>query len=96
MIERGFELRQGMDVLDQNGEKVGTIKQLFRPAQQRYELADMIMHVETGLLGLGPDLYIPGGAIKDVDESGVHLNVTSDRISGERGWDKRPEGLPEA
>jgi hypothetical protein len=96
MIERGFEIRKGMDVRDSEGEKIGSIKQLFRPDKDRYELAEMIMHVETGILGLGSDLYIPGGAVKNVDDDGVYLNVTNDHITAARHWNERPAGLPES
>jgi hypothetical protein len=98
MLERfSAMLREGMDVIDANSDKVGTVSEIYQPvavpsttsigdqpASQAY------MKVSTGFLGLGKDLYIPASVISDVTDDRVFLNLDKDRFDN-MGWDREPD-----
>src|SRR5918911_5588955 len=79
--DRSGQVREGMDVLDQNGEKIGKAGEML--AGGRY------FNVDAGLLGM-KEYYVPLDAVTEVGEDAVYLNVIKDRL-GEMGWDRRPE-----
>jgi hypothetical protein len=92
-------LREGMDVYDVNGNKVGKVGKIFQPAavsstaSTSAELTGRpYLKVDTGFLGLGQDLYIPADALSDVSANSVTLTIEKDRI-GAMDWDHRPEWL---
>mgnify|MGYP000008795303 CR=1 FL=1 len=96
------QLREGMDVFDVDGEKIGTIGEVY-PADTLGETAmtgatttaqEGHLKVDTGFLGLGKDLYIPFSAIREVTADGVYLNVEKEGIDG-MGWDVAPAYLRE-
>jgi hypothetical protein len=85
-----------MDVIDIDGDKVGTIGKIFQPTAVRSSAGtvaepagEMILKVDTGFLGLGKNLYIPVSAVSDVRSDKVMLGIDKDAIDG-MGWDNRP------
>jgi hypothetical protein len=107
MQEREFAgLAEGMDVYDIDGDKVGTVGQLYRPggavastgtAPETFKAAtgaEPYFKVDTGFLGLGKDLFIPASAITDVTGNRVTLNVDKDKVD-DMGWKERPTWIPE-
>lgn len=89
-------ISKGMTVEDADGDKIGTIGAIFQPAQVTSTASttatpagEAFMKVDTGFLGLGRDLYIPAGAIRDVTEDRVILTVDKDRVDA-MGWDQKP------
>jgi hypothetical protein len=100
------ELADGMDVYDIDGDKIGTVDGLFRPAASvastgtttsthvEATRAEPYFRIRKGVLGFGKDLYIPAGAVTDVTGNRVTLNVRKDR-AGELGWDERPTWIPD-
>jgi hypothetical protein len=109
MQERYFtSLAEGMEVYDVKGDKVGTVGRLYRPAgvaastgsapgtyAEPSSGGEGCFKVDTGLFGLGKDLYIPASAITDVSGKRVTINADKDRLD-DRGWDRRPSWVPEA
>ncbi len=47
------------------------------------------MKVDTGILGLGKDLYIPAEFVNHIRDDRVFLTVDKDRVD-DLGWDQRP------
>ncbi len=106
MQERFFtDLREGMDVCDRSGDKIGTIGKVYprvatgatmttEPAFGAPAAGDSYFKADTGLLGLGKDLYIPASAILDVTGDRVLLDVDKDRVDT-MTWDRRPSFIPE-
>jgi hypothetical protein len=86
---RASVAREGMDVVDQAGEKMGTIREIFAPAGTREEY----LKVDTGVLGLGKDLFVPSSQIRALTERGVVLNAAKDQLE-QMGWDRRPAFIP--
>ena len=91
-----------LDVCDVNGEKIGTVAQVYR-----YELAavggghgesppahDEVVEVKTGFLGLGKHLYVPMSAIQDVTAGCVFVSRSRDDID-DTDWEVRPAYLDE-
>jgi len=70
-----------MDVLDQNGDKIGKAGETLDDG--RY------FNVDAGFLGT-KEYYVPFEAVTDVREDDVYLNVVKDRLD-DMGWDRRPE-----
>lgn len=97
MQDRFFAtISKGMTVEDADGDKIGTVGAIFQPAQVSSTAAttspaggEAIMQVDTGFLGLGADLYIPAGAIRDVTTDRIILTVDKDRVEMMR-WDQKP------
>jgi uncharacterized protein (TIGR02271 family) len=75
------QVREGMDVLDQNGDKIGKAGETLGGG--RY------FNVDAGFLGM-KEYYVPFEAVTEIQEDAVYVNVTKDRL-GEMGWDRRPE-----
>jgi uncharacterized protein (TIGR02271 family) len=79
-MDQGVILRPGMDVHGSDGQKVGTIQEVF---------ADYVI-VEKGFF-FPKDYYIPVSAIANADDDGnVYLSVTKDQAL-HQGWDTLPE-----
>ena len=100
-------LTEGMDVYDVNGDKVGAVGKIYRPAgatapstsapgsyAEPRSGAEQYLKVDTGFLGLGKDLFIPTSAVSDVAGDRITLSVDKDRLD-DMGWDRRPEWVPE-
>ena len=73
------QVREGMDVLDRNGDKIG----------KAGESLGQFFNVDAGLLGT-TEYWVPMDAISEVQENAVFLNVNKQDI-GRMGWDRRPE-----
>ena len=89
----------GMEVCDLNGDKVGKVGKILPPTavtsttgSVAEPMEQAYLQIETGFLGLGKDLFIPGSAISDVTAERVMLNVEKDRVDA-MGWDRRPDWL---
>jgi hypothetical protein len=100
MQEQYFSrITKGMDVYDMDGDKVGTVGEIYQPAEVTSTTAAtarptgrMCLKVDTGFLGLGKDLFIPADAVSNVTTDQVTLNVDKDRLD-DMGWDRRPDWL---
>jgi hypothetical protein len=97
MYEHFIRLRDEMDVVDVNGEKVGNFKKLSQPAVATSTPSTVTeptdqpyLHVDTGFLH--KDLYIPANAVSDVISDRVILNMSKDSIDA-MGWDHQPDFL---
>ena len=73
------EVHEGMDVLDRNGDKIG----------KAGETLGRYFNVDAGFLGT-KEYYVPFGAITEVREDAVWLNIEKNEI-GNMGWDRPPE-----
>ena len=92
-------INEGTAVCDLNGDKVGKVGKLYQPTALTPTTGSVAepmeqahLQIETGILGLGKDLFIPGSAISDVTAERVMLNVEKDRLDP-MGWDRRPDWL---
>jgi len=74
-------LRTGMQVYSSDNHQIGTIS----------EVGQSHFKCETGILGLGKDLYIPFSAVTRVEDNRCYLNVVRDQVS-QMGWDRQPVG----
>jgi hypothetical protein len=100
MQDRFFgNIRKGMDVMDVDGDKIGTVDEIFQPAAVSSTASttgeatgEPILKVETGFLGLGKDYYVPSSAVRDVTAERVVLGVDKDELDT-LGWDTRPRWL---
>ncbi len=87
--------REGMNVCDLDGDKIGTIKmvhQLGRSVGSVTPTNEGYAQVETGFLGLGNELYIPLNACRNCDQDCCFLNVDKDDID-RMGWDTKPVNI---
>jgi len=75
------QVHEGMDVFDQNGDKIGKAGETLDGG--RY------FNVDAGFLGM-KEYYIPFDAVSDVRGNDVYVNASKDRLH-DMGWDKRPE-----
>src|SRR5919202_522396 len=73
------QVREGMDVLDQNGDKIG----------KAGETLGNYFNVDAGFLGT-KEYYVPFSAVTEVRGDEVYVDATKDRL-GDMGWDRRPE-----
>jgi hypothetical protein len=92
-------LREDMDVIDANGDKVGKIGTLYQPTTGSSTASTVAeptgrayMQVDTGFLGLGKHFYIPADAIGDVTGERVFLTTDKDHFAA-MGWDHQPDFL---
>lgn len=84
MQDKRTGVRAGMDVVDVNGDKIGTISDVYAAH----------FKVETGFLGLGQDYYIPFDAVTGVQRDSVIVNAAKDRLAA-MGWTEKPRGYAE-
>jgi hypothetical protein len=85
-------IRAGMDVCDSEQVKIGTVEKLYLPADYGTppRVAPTLVEPYLKVAHANQDLFIPAGAVSDVTNDCVVLNVLHDRIS-EQGWDRRPD-----
>src|SRR5919199_336738 len=76
---RSEQVREGMDVVDQNGDKIG----------KAGETLGNYFNVDAGFLGM-KEYYVPFSAVTETTDDAVYVNVTKDRL-GDMGWDRRPD-----
>ena len=74
------QFQKGADVYSSDGQKIGSIS----------DIGPNYLHVTTGFLGLGRDLFVPFDAVSRSERDNVYLNVFKDRIE-QMGWDRRPK-----
>ena len=93
-------VRKGMDVHDLNGDKVGSVGDVYSmtgatattstsASSTSGSGADWYMKIDTGFLGLGKDLYVPARAISNVQDDRIVLDVSKDAIDT-FSWDEKP------
>jgi hypothetical protein len=93
-------VRKGMDVYDVNGDKVGSVGEIFAGASvgagssagYAATSSGNYLKVYTGFLGLGKDYYVPAEYVSDVLDDKVMLNVSKDAAKT-MGWDEKPASL---
>ena len=87
------KLTSDMHVCDVLGNKIGSLTRVYRDeasilqmagadavvAERRAEQAG-IMEVKTGLLGLGPHLYVPVANIREVVDDSVFLEQSKEDV----------------
>ena len=97
-MQHFFEnVREGMNVCDLNGDKVGTIKAVHQLGRTVGGVApttgaEGYVHLDTGFLGLGKDLYIPFNSFRDCTGDCCFLNIPKDDIN-RMGWDRKPSNI---
>ena len=88
-------IREGMQVEDADGDKVGTVAELCLPGSAGSSPSAMTkvacIKVSVGLLSIGGHWYIPLSAVRTVVDDRVILDVDQTRL-GDLGFDKPPEG----
>jgi hypothetical protein len=85
-------IREGMNVCDIERVKIGTVEKMYMGApygEPPPYIAPTVVEPYIRVDHHGQDLYIPSGAISDVTNDCVVLNVVRDRIA-EQGWDQKP------
>ena len=100
MQDRFFgNIHEGMDVMDVDGDKIGTVDKIFQPAAVSSTASttgratgEPILKLETGFLGLGTDYYVPSSAVRDVTTERVVLGVDKDDLDT-TGWNMRPSWI---
>jgi hypothetical protein len=95
-MEAQQNIREGMEVVTFDGDKLGTIDQIFQPTAVRSTSSrtgeaagDALLKVKSGLLGFGTEYYIPVAVVRNVTKGRVVLSVDKDKLE-RQGWDKRP------
>ncbi|MBV9173461.1 MAG: YsnF/AvaK domain-containing protein [Chloroflexi bacterium] len=84
------KLAAGMDVYDANGDKVGTIDEVYDASDAgRSPSGGGYLRVPTGFLGLGREHHIPFSAIRNVEGDRINLNVSRDELDT-LGYDQGP------
>jgi uncharacterized protein (TIGR02271 family) len=74
-----YQIHEGMDVLDRDGDKIG----------KAGETLGQFFNVDAGFLGT-KEYYVPFSAITEVRDDAVFLNVDKDELD-DMGWDRRPD-----
>jgi len=65
-----FALSNGEDVLASDGEKIGTVVDVFRD-----EAADIFDGIQVALLPLGRNVYVEAELVDEIYERGVVLKI---------------------
>ena len=87
------QVRDGMDVIDVNDEKIGSVEEIYDAATPGSQTGGYF-RVPTGFLGLGETRHIPFTAIRDIHDDRIYLNVAKDRLD-EHGYNEAPVALDE-
>lgn len=82
------QVRDGMDVFDSNGDKIGEVEAIYDSATPESRTGGYF-RVPTGFLGLGETRHIPFSAIRDIRNDDIYLNVTKDRLD-DRDYNETP------
>ncbi len=85
------QVSDGMDVMDADGEKIGTVAQVYdaSASEKSSSSGGGYLRVPTGFLGMGREHHIPFRAISDVRNGQIQLNVAKDRLD-DLGFDAAP------
>lgn len=94
----------GRDVLDLDGEPIGTVDRVYREAEGDTLISEPVggerrfgsgyLEVGARVKDLGRTLFIPFSEITDTDDRGIHIRVHKDSVEN-RDWDLRPAFLDE-
>ncbi|MBV9358728.1 MAG: PRC and DUF2382 domain-containing protein [Chloroflexi bacterium] len=78
----GEQVADGMDVYDTNGDKIGTVSEVFDAAQSGGSSGSGggYLRVPTGFLGLGREHHIPFSDIRSVSGDRIDLGVSRDQL----------------
>ncbi len=93
-------VHKGMNVCDMNGDKVGTVKDTYDMGRTvggstmggTSTMGEGYVHLDTGFLGLGKDLYIPLDSFDRCTADTCYLNITKKDVDT-MGWDQKPTSL---
>lgn len=87
-------IREGMQVEDADGDKVGTVAELCLPTGVGTSPSAVskaaYIKISVGLLSIGGHWYIPLSAVRTVVDDRVILDVDQTRL-GDLGFDRPPE-----
>jgi hypothetical protein len=83
-------IADGQDVCDRDGEKVGSVGQVYRPRPGIQ--GEVFVAVETGFLGFGKTFYVPISHVREVDDERALLDVERDQLD-QTGWDEQPPAI---
>ncbi len=85
------QLANDMDVYDANGDKVGTVDEVYDVSGNagRSASGGGYLRVPTGFLGLGREHHIPFSAIRNVEGDRINLKVSRDELDN-LGYDQAP------
>jgi hypothetical protein len=90
-------IREGMQVEDADGDSVGKVSELYRPASAEPHPPAVstaaYIKVSVGLMSLGGHWYIPLDVVRTVIDDRVILDVDQTKL-GDLGFDKPPEPGP--
>ena len=87
------QVRDGMDVIDVNDDKIGSVEEIYDAATPESRTGGYF-RVPTGFLGMGETRHIPFTAIRDIRDNRIYLNVAKDRLD-EHGYNEAPIVLDE-
>jgi sporulation protein YlmC with PRC-barrel domain len=99
MTHSDYDTLRGKDVYSADGEKVGSISQIFHPSMDMPEARGRhYFLLDPGLLKewfAGFDkVYLPESAIQSLSADRVVLNMTSEQIKNQgKQWTTEPSGL---
>lgn len=88
-------LEEGMDVYDQNNDKIGTIEEI---SAAEPNTGEFYVTISRGLFGGGGDLYLPSSYLTvtsaqgSEDEKQVGVGVPKDQLES-MGWDQPPQWM---
>lgn len=89
-------IHPGMDVCDVRGNKIGTIDHIHgfthQLDQPNGSVAEEVLEIKTGLLGLGKRLYVPRSAVQEVLVASLFLSVPKDELEA-LGYYQKPAQL---
>lgn len=92
-------IQPGMDVCDLRGSKIGKVGQVHRfghqPDQAAASVAEEVLEIKTGFLGLGKRLYVPRSAVQEVLAESLFLSVPRHDLEG-LGYYQKPVQLSRA
>ena len=96
-------IMQGMDVCDNNGDKLGTVAHVYRYDPMVVGMSgdaqrlphDELIELKTGFLGLGKHLFVPMGVVEEVTQSCVFLSRAADEVKHNDEWQYKPSYLDE-
>ncbi len=71
------QIREGMDVLDSRGDKIGTAGEVMPDGQS--------FNVDAGVLGRGGEYSIPFSAVREVRAKSIYVNAAKDELH-RQGW----------
>lgn len=88
------QLTDGMDIYDVNGDKIGTVDNVYdaKGSRDASSSGGGYLRVPTGFLGLGREHHIPFSDIRSVDGDHINLRVSKDDLDN-LGYGERPTSI---